>query len=213
MRAPIETRTTTTTPPAWVPNTRSLRRRVAVALLGLGALGTVACGTQAAPLSPQLQQSPQQQVSAGAMAVNCGAGQQAIIRPATMNGQAVSQVDCVPAGVLAGEAPPPVYAAPSYTAPAYVAPAPMAAASVGVVPVSYGAARAVSATEYVAYHPRVIKRARPRSVRKSAVIIGSSAGIGAAIGGAIKGGKGALIGAAIGGGGAALWDQATRHDR
>jgi hypothetical protein len=54
---------------------------------------------------------------------------------------------------------------------------------------------------------------RGRSVKESAVIIGSSAGIGAAIGGAVKGGKGALIGAAIGGGGAALWDQATRHRR
>ena len=52
---------------------------------------------------------------------------------------------------------------------------------------------------------------RSRSVKKSAVIIGSSAGVGAAVGAAVKGKKGALIGAAIGGGGAAVWDQITRR--
>ncbi len=54
---------------------------------------------------------------------------------------------------------------------------------------------------------------RTRSVKKSAIIIGSSAGAGAGVGAAIGGKKGALIGAAIGGGGAALWDQITRRDR
>jgi hypothetical protein len=48
-------------------------------------------------------------------------------------------------------------------------------------------------------------------VKKSAVIIGSSAGVGAGVGAAISGKKGALIGAAIGGGGAAVWDQITRR--
>ena len=54
---------------------------------------------------------------------------------------------------------------------------------------------------------------RTRTVKKSAIIIGSSAGAGAGVGAAIGGKKGALIGAAIGGGGAALWDQLTRRDR
>ena len=53
---------------------------------------------------------------------------------------------------------------------------------------------------------------RGRSVKKSAVIIGSSTGIGAGIGAAIHGKKGALIGAALGGGGAAIWDQMTRRN-
>jgi hypothetical protein len=247
MTGPIETQAIITT-----LSTPSRRMRIAGMLLGLGTLaGTIACGTQAAPQpEPQLQQQAQaptsQQVSAGAMSVNCGARQQAIIRPSTMNGQAVSQVECVPAPPLApvsaGEAMSPVYAAPANAAPVPVAPVPVAAVSVTPVPValvpatlvpvapvsvatapaaavpvsyaaSYAPSRMVGGTDYVAYRPRVIRRVRHRSVQKSAVIIGSSAGIGAAIGGAIKGGKGALIGAAIGGGGAALWDQATRHNR
>jgi hypothetical protein len=53
---------------------------------------------------------------------------------------------------------------------------------------------------------------RGRSVKKSAIIIGSSAGIGAGVGAAVSGKKGALIGAAIGGGGAAIWDQMTRRN-
>jgi hypothetical protein len=52
---------------------------------------------------------------------------------------------------------------------------------------------------------------RTRSVKKSAIIIGSSAGAGAGVGALIGGKKGALIGAAVGGGGATLWDQITRH--
>ena len=52
-----------------------------------------------------------------------------------------------------------------------------------------------------------------RSVKKSAVIIGSSAGVGAGVGAAMGGKKGALIGAAIGGGGAAIWDQVTRRKK
>jgi hypothetical protein len=50
-----------------------------------------------------------------------------------------------------------------------------------------------------------------RSVKKSAIIIGSSAGVGAGVGAAVGGKKGALIGAVIGGGGATLWDQITRR--
>jgi hypothetical protein len=50
-----------------------------------------------------------------------------------------------------------------------------------------------------------------RSVKKSVIIIGSSAGVGAGIGAAAGGKKGALVGALIGGGGATLWDQLTRR--
>ena len=46
---------------------------------------------------------------------------------------------------------------------------------------------------------------------KSAIIIGSSAGIGAGVARPLGGKKGALIGAAIGGGGATIWDQVTRR--
>jgi hypothetical protein len=55
------------------------------------------------------------------------------------------------------------------------------------------------------------RRPEGRSVKKSAIIIGSSAGVGAGVGAAVGGKKGALIGAAIGGGSAAIWDQVTRR--
>ena len=64
-------------------------------------------------------------------------------------------------------------------------------------------------TSQVIYDERPVKKAR--SVKKSAVIIGSSAGVGAGVGAAVGGKKGALIGATIGGGGAAIWDQVTRR--
>jgi hypothetical protein len=75
-----------------------------------------------------------------------------------------------------------------------------------VVPVS--TARPVQTREVV-YEREPVKA--KRSVKKSAVIIGSSAGVGAGVGAAMGGKKGALIGAAIGGGGAAVWDQITRR--
>ena len=62
----------------------------------------------------------------------------------------------------------------------------------------------------VQYQRAPVRVARGRSVKKSALIIGSSAGIGAGVGAAVKGKKGALIGAAIGGGAATIWDQITR---
>src|SRR4029079_17701159 len=58
---------------------------------------------------------------------------------------------------------------------------------------------------------RVSVRQPTRSVKKSAIIIGSSAGVAAGIGAAVGGKKGAGIGAIVGGGGAALWDQITRR--
>ena len=81
-----------------------------------------------------------------------------------------------------------------------------------MVPVSQPAtvARPIPARQVVYTTSRC---ARTRTVKKSAIIIGSSAGAGAGVGAAIGGKKGALIGAAIGGGGAALWDQITRRDR
>jgi hypothetical protein len=72
-------------------------------------------------------------------------------------------------------------------------------------------ARPIPARQVVYSDDRPVRRTR--SVKKSAIIIGSSAGAGAGVGAAIGGKKGALIGAAIGGGGAALWDQITRRDR
>jgi hypothetical protein len=67
----------------------------------------------------------------------------------------------------------------------------------------------VTPTRQVVYEREPVRKTR--SVKKSAIIIGSSAGVGAGVGAAVGGKKGALIGAAIGGGGAAIWDQVTRR--
>lgn len=50
-----------------------------------------------------------------------------------------------------------------------------------------------------------------RTWERSAVIIGSSAAVGATVGGLTKGKKGALIGGIVGGGAATVWDQVTRR--
>jgi hypothetical protein len=77
-----------------------------------------------------------------------------------------------------------------------------------VVPVaSRTGAGPIRARQVVYEQPRAARR----SVKKSAVIIGSSAGVGAGVGAAIGGKKGALLGAVIGGGGATAWDQITRR--
>jgi uncharacterized membrane protein len=77
------------------------------------------------------------------------------------------------------------------------------------VPVSSRPSARPAPARQVVYDER--PEAAGRSVKKSAVIIGSSAGVGAGVGAAVGGKKGALIGAAIGGGGAAVWDQITRR--
>lgn len=221
------------------------RMLAGAAVLAAAAFATVACGTPAAPqasawpassMTPGVMtpgqpgvQTTQPQLAASAaagqaapVAVNCGAGQQALIRPAVINGQAVSQVDCVAvagvpmppaAAAVAGYAYAPVASAP-YAAPSPYAVTPVQAVSTsGPVyaenarPATYRTAR--TNDDYVEYRPaRRVKSGR--SWKKSAVIIGSSAGVGAGVGAAAGGKKGALIGAAIGGGGAAIWDQITR---
>jgi hypothetical protein len=179
----------------------TLTRLSAAALFSVGAFSATACssGTPVSAAAPPL--------AAGAaapgvtpIAVNCGLGQQALIRPGVVAGQTISQVECVPVAAPVGGS---------------------AYGAVGAVPASYYGAPAVEAP--VVYRPaprrvvyeepvrRVVRRPAKRSWQKSAIIIGSSAGIGAATGGAFKGKKGALIGAAIGGGAATIWDQATRH--
>jgi hypothetical protein len=153
--------------------------------------------------------------------VGCEPHQRTMVRPAIVNGVAVSQIECVAAEqplVAQSAAPLPAVTPVGYRpigAPATVA---------QQVPVSRGGledtdiirpsapastARPVRARQEV-YRDEVPVR-QTRSVKKSAIIIGSSAGVGAGVGAAIGGKKGALIGAAITGGGAAIWDQMTRR--
>jgi hypothetical protein len=216
-------------------------------LVGAIAMTTVACGTQTPaqpvagtngvaavqqgqplpmvnaagqPVTPHLQQAAQG--ANGQVLVNCGPGQQAMIRPVLMNGQAVSQVECVAAAA-------PVYQQAAYAQPGVASPYAQQAYPQAVAPV------AAPQPTYVSYEPapapaRVVRTSNVRRTsnyrtsgdyveyrkpgrdwKKSAIIIGSTAGIGAGVGAATGGKKGALIGAAIGGGGAAIWDQVTRR--
>jgi hypothetical protein len=183
----------------------------AAAIAAGGTLFGLACVRQPAGQSTPLALSSS--ANALPVAVNCGPGQQALIRPAIVNGQSISQVDCVavsPAAALAPAAAPAYPVAVSYPA----ATSPMVQGDIETMPVGapvYRQASQPASARRVVYAParRVV---RPeRSVKKSALIIGSSAGIGAGVGAAVGGRKGALIGAAVGGGGATLWDQLTRR--
>jgi len=194
------------------PHATVVTRRSTAALLGIGMLAAAGCSSgtpvSAAPSMAIAASAP----GAAPIAVNCGPGQQALIRPGLVAGQAISQVDCVPVSGM------PVSGMPGAAAISYpgggagpVAAAYYAAAP-GVVeaPVVYRpAARPVSYRAAPA--PRVAERRTGRSWQKSALVIGSSAGVGAGVGGAVHGKKGALLGAAIGGGAATLWDQVTRR--
>lgn len=82
-----------------------------------------------------------------------------------------------------------------------------------------GSARPAVLTEPVeVYRPRArsvtsrrIVEPSHRSWERSAVVIGSSAIVGAAAGAVVKGRKGAVIGGLLGGGAATVWDQITRR--
>ncbi len=204
-----------------VMNWKSRWGSAAGLMLGVSALAfTFACGGTR-DLSG-LSSSPGVASQAGPpVVVSCEPHQRALVRPTVINGAAVSQVECVAAAPVAGyAATEPGPYAPAASAPIRYAPQVVSAprqlpqpvysdlGDAQVVPVSSGAARPVR-TSQVIYDERPVKKTR--SVKKSAVIVGSSAGIGAGVGAAMGGKKGALIGATIGGGGAAIWDQVTRR--
>jgi uncharacterized membrane protein len=202
---------------------------------GLGVLGalmfTYACGGAKGPMGTRAS-LPQDTASQGGapVIVTCEPNQRTFVRPAVVNGAAVSQVECVSVGqayasaesVQAVQQPVAVPVQYRYN----TAPAPQVRQAVyddreladtRVIPVSstprVSAARPVRA-EQIVYDDRpvrTVRRAPVRSAKKSAVIIGSSAGAAAGIGAAIGGKKGTLIGAVLGGGGATVWDQITRR--
>jgi hypothetical protein len=192
----------------------SLWGRVAAAS-GLGALlVTAGCGGALNGGGVNAQQLASAQPSTPVV-VSCEPNQRTLVRPTLVNGVAMSQVECVSTGEPVADAQQqlaPRFAAPSYRpARAIETARDPELADARVIPASYPVttARPVRTNQVVYGDERPVKQGR--SVKKSAVIIGSSAGVGAAVGAAVKGKKGALIGAAIGGGGAAVWDQITRR--
>ena len=192
--------------------------RSAAGVAGAGALlFTVGCGTRNAGTVSAQQLAGNQAHSP--VVVTCEPHQRTVVRPTVVNGMAVSQVECVAAQPAAyGESPvaAPIPAAQQYAyAPAY---APVRTVARPVY-TDYSDTQIVQAPRRTVARPVRARQVvydevpvrKKRSVKKSAIIIGSSAGVGAGIGAAAGGKKGALIGAAIGGGSAAVWDQITRR--
>lgn len=137
----------------------------------------------------------------GQVLVACEPTQRTLVRQAVISGRTVARVECVTDNASLG-----AYAVP-YGQPAVIPAAQVYEPRVITTPIYREAAPRV-----VRQPSRVVTERSPtRSVKKSAIIIGSSAGVGAGVGAAIGGKKGALIGAAIGGGSAAIWDQVTRR--
>jgi hypothetical protein len=111
------------------------------------------------------------------------------------------------------------YAGSPYAFSPYATTAPAVMAPYGgyAVPAQYVNERVVTPQPVVrraaAQRPYTTERAAApsRSWKKSALLIGGSAGAGAGVGALIGGKKGAGIGALIGGGSAAIYDQVKRH--
>ena len=190
--------------------------RIAGATLGIGALvATVGCGTR--DVSSVSAQSLAASQGGMPVVVSCEPHQRAMVRPMIVNGATISQVECVAAAAQTfaqGQAP--IAGQPLVTP---VSDGYRTARVSQLVYDDLGDATVVSPrtttarpvrTRQVVYDEREPVK-QGRSVKKSAIIIGSSAGVGAGVGAAVGGKKGALIGAAIGGGGAAIWDQMTRR--
>jgi len=173
---------------------------------------TYGCGATQSSTGVRAQEVTAAQASpAGSpVIVSCEPHQRTLVRPVVVNGAPISQIECIAADPQAA-----AYAQTQAAPAAYgYAAAPVVyrdLAPAQVVPVrqTASAARPVRTRQIVYDEPVRVKQ--KRSVKKSAVIIGSSAAVGAGVGALAKGKKGALIGAAIGGGGAAIWDQITRR--
>ena len=190
-------------------------------LVGVAGCARVPATGSASTSTPSTPQQAQVQPLAPGLSVSCAQGQRAVMRQQVVNGQPMLDVQCVAGveGPLVAQGGVPAQAAPASVAPAFTPAAysgdayraePIAAAPVPRQPTRTRTIAYRDDGGVLTYEPRSVPRAR-RTVKKSAVIIGSSAGVGAGIGAAVGGKKGALIGAAIGGGGATLWDQITRR--
>jgi hypothetical protein len=131
--------------------------------------------------------------------VQCGPQQEAVLQRAFVAGGEVAQVTCAPRTAAAAYASP--VAMMPYSAPVYAQP--------DIVQ------RPLTRTQYVRPRPTRVATQREvqpkRSWKKTALVIGGSAGAGAGIGALAGGKKGALIGAAIGGGSGAIYEAVKRR--
>ena len=129
--------------------------------------------------------------------VQCEPQQEAVLQRSIVAGREVAQVTCVTRLAPAGYAAPAPYVAPAgYAQPDIVQ-------------------RPVVRTQTVRPQRVVYRQAEEvkpkRSWKKTALVIGGSAGAGAGVGALAGGKKGALIGAAIGGGAASIYEAVKRN--
>jgi hypothetical protein len=177
-----------------------MSRNVIGAVAGLALLAAYGCSGSEDLTRVRAAENP---LADGQVLVTCEPMQRTLVRQEVLNGRTVARVECVTDSAVASASG--VYRAP-YGQPTVI-PAAQIYESAPAAPVYREAAPRV-----VRQPSRVYTERRPaRTVKKSAIIIGSSAGVGAGVGAAVGGKRGALIGAAIGGGSAAIWDQITRR--
>lgn len=126
------------------------------------------------------------------VSIACEPGQQAVVRQTLSDGELTTAAECTGSSLEARPARDLVE----------MSPAPARA-----VPVAYEPAPAPAPAPRVV---RVREAERRRDWKKTALVIGGSAGAGAGIGALAGGKKGALIGAAIGGGAATIYEVAKK---
>jgi hypothetical protein len=140
--------------------------------------------------------------------LQCAPNQQATMARVLVNGQELMTLACVERvndGMAYYQPAQPMMAAPM----AYAQPVSYVPVQPAPAPAPRPAARRVTYREQgdtVRYEPD----AKKRSIAKTAMIIGGSAGAGAGVGAIAGGKKGALIGAAIGGGAASIYEATKR---
>jgi hypothetical protein len=190
----------------------------AIGGLVAGGIAVIAAGqvrSSAAPIAPAAYGTPAPAATPLATpTVACAPHQEAAVARVIINGNEAATLTCVdrvPQGYVmyprAGLAPQAQFvsmapaAVPVETVPVRAAPAARARPARQVV---YRDAD----DDVVRYEPDV--RPERRSVAKTAMIIGGSAGTGAGVGAIFGGKKGALIGAALGGGAASIYEATKR---
>jgi hypothetical protein len=128
--------------------------------------------------------------------VTCEPSQQVVVRHTIVNGELQVATQCV--GAAAGIAP------ARYQDDGYVSARPINLTRTVAAPVSTVAAAPVRRAGTAE------RTGSGRSWKKTALVIGGSAGAGAGVGAIAGGKKGALIGAAIGGGAASIYEAIKR---
>jgi hypothetical protein len=183
----------------------------AVGALALGSL--VTAGALRAPSADASRDigalAGRPEAATGSVLVNCAEGYRTLVRSVPVGGQAVSQVDCVPAS---GTMPATVEAwgaSLSDTVQPTFASYPPVAARPAVQTRTVYREQPVTTTRTAS---RTVRQptTQVRSWKKSALIIGGSAAGGAALGAVLDGKSGAKKGAVVGGVAGTVYDIATR---